>query len=124
MRKSGKYPTPSRGKGDERVIKDKWIGARVSVEEYNEIKKNGKKYNMTISELLRIKGMEEKVVVIEDLKPFVIELKKIGNNVNQMTKLVHEKRISNVDIEMLERLGEEMKKVLLSLNSLTTKKRR
>lgn len=103
--------------------KTKTIKIRVTDSELKKIKEKAKKSKMNMSTYLLSQGLQKEIVVIEGLKEFTITLSRIGNNINQMTRLVHENRINNVDKNILTKLESELKSILQSLSLLITKKK-
>ena len=59
--------------------------------------------------------MDKEIVVINGLEEVITQLRKIGNNINQLTKLSNQGSISNVD---LENVKEELKDIWQLLNLL------
>lgn len=68
----------------------KQIVIRASEQEFEKIKKNVEKSGLTQNEYLLRCALNKKITVIEGLPELVLELKRIGNNLNQLTKAVHE----------------------------------
>lgn len=60
----------------------------------------------------------KEIVVINDLDKLVIQLRKLGNNVNQLTKLANGRVITCVELEGVKK---ELSKIWQSLNSLITR---
>lgn len=65
--------------------KDNVITIRVTKQEKERLIKKSQKAEMTLSEYLIEQGLERDIVIIEDVKNLVYELRKIGNNINQLT---------------------------------------
>ena len=61
---------------------------------------------------------KKEIVVINDLDKLVIQLRKLGNNVNQLTKLANGRVITCVELEGVKK---ELSKIWQSLNSLITR---
>ena len=94
------------------------IEIRLTPEEKTKIINNSVEAKTTISEYL-IKGATKKeIVVINDLDKLVIQLRKLGNNVNQLTKLANGRVITCVELEGVKK---ELSKIWQSLNSLITR---
>lgn len=70
---------------------------------------------MTLSEYLIEHGLERDIIIIEDVKSFVYELRKIGNNINQLTHLANSGVIRTV---YLDGFKEDMKKIWINLNDI------
>ena len=73
---------------------------------------------MTLSEYLIEQGLERDIVIIEDVKNLVYELRKIGNNINQLTHLANSGVIRTV---YLDEFKEDMKKIWTNLNDIWMK---
>ena len=70
---------------------------------------------MTLSEYLIEQVLERDIVIIEDVKNLVYELRKIGNNINQLTHLANSGVRSTV---YLDEFKEDMKKIWTNLNDI------
>ena len=70
---------------------------------------------MTLSEYLIEQGLERDIIIIEDVKKLVYELRKIGNNINQLTHLANSGTIKTV---YLDGFKEDMKKIWINLNDI------
>ncbi len=79
--------------------KDIRITFRVTPEEYETIKAKADQAHMSVSAYVRAAALRHKVVVVDGLKEHTRELKGIGRNLNQLTILAHEGRISAVDLD-------------------------
>ncbi|EJO5349534.1 plasmid mobilization relaxosome protein MobC [Clostridium botulinum] len=97
----------------------KQIVIRVSENELKKIKNKVSKSKLTQNEYLIRAAIDKKILVVDGLKDLNIELKRIGNNLNQLTKSVHEGK-ANCSKELLE-INEEMKEVWQLLRQLTPK---
>ncbi|WP_409070070.1 MobC family plasmid mobilization relaxosome protein (plasmid) [Clostridium sp. FAM 1755] len=97
----------------------KQIVIRVSENELKKIKNKVSKSKLTQNEYLIRAALDKKILVVDGLKDLNIELKRIGNNLNQLTKSVHEGK-ANCSRELLE-INEEMKEVWQLLRQLTPK---
>ena len=69
--------------------KNNMITIRVTKQEKEKLIKNSQKAEMTLSEYLIEQGLERDIIIIEDVRNFVHELRKIGNNINQLTHLAN-----------------------------------
>ena len=94
------------------------IEIRVTPEEKMLIVLKSKRANQSISEFLIKSSVENKIVVINQLPEMITELRRIGNNINQLTKLANGRVITSVDLEDTKK---ELQKIWQSLNLLTTK---
>ena len=94
------------------------IEIRVTPEEKMLIVLKSKQANQSISEFLIKSSVENKIVVINQLPEMITELRRIGNNINQLNKLANGRVITSVDLEDTKK---ELQKIWQSLNLLTTK---
>lgn len=94
---------------------------RRTEKEFKEIQDRAKKSNMNVSEYIRYASLNKEIIVIEDLKGFSKELKKIGNNLNQALMLAHQGRIQNINLAPIQKKVDEIWQLL---NLLTEKTRK
>ena len=94
------------------------IEIRLTPEEKTKIINNSVEAKTTISEYLIKIATKKEIVVINDLDKLVIQLRKLGNNVNQLTKLANGRVITCVELEGVKK---ELSKIWQSLNSLITR---
>lgn len=94
------------------------IEIRVTPEEKMLITLKSKQANQSISEFLIKSSTGNKIVVINELPEMTTELRRIGNNINQLTRLANSRIITCVDLEGTKK---ELRKLWQSLNLLTTK---
>lgn len=95
--------------------KDNVIVIRVTKQEKERLIKKSQEADMTLSEYLIEQGLERDFVIIEDVKNLVYELRKIGNNINQLTHLANSGVIRTV---YLDEFKEDMKKIWTNLNDI------
>ena len=95
--------------------KRKHFNFRVNEKEYNKIKSKREKSKLNTSEYLLKTAMDKEIVVINGLEEVITQLRKIGSNINQLTKLSNQGSITNVD---LENVKEELKNIWQLLNLL------
>ena len=81
------------------MSKDKKINIRLTVQEKNLIEKKANNYNMTITKFILSSCLKDKIVIINGLDKVDSELRRIGNNINQLTKLANERVITAVDLK-------------------------
>lgn len=62
--------------------------------------------------------MDKDIIVVNGLKEIIIQLRKIGNNINQLTKLCNQGRLTNINLEDVKK---EMKSIWQLLNLLIQK---
>ena len=75
------------------------LKTRVTNDEYQRIVLNCGKSGRSISELLRESACEKEIVVLGDLSNLVTELRRQGNNLNQLVVMARQGRIQFVDLE-------------------------
>lgn len=98
--------------------KNKQINFRVTEKEFIALSKKCTISGMRIGSFLLYSALNKEIVIIDGLREFNSELRKIGVNLNQLTKLCNEGRLNCMN------LGEtkgEVNKIWLSLNSLIRK---
>ena len=98
--------------------KDKIITIRVSEKEKEKLIKKSIKAELSLSEYLIEQGLDKDIVKIEGLNEFITELRRIGNNINQLTYLANSGRIYTVD---LSEVKQEIGKVWNVINELQNK---
>ena len=82
------------------------VPIRFSDHELSVIDANAKKAHMSRTEFLVSAGMDKPIVILDDLKPMLAELRRIGNNVNQLTRKVNSGEVYCVNLsEFSEQLG-------------------
>ena len=82
------------------------VPIRFSDHELSVIDANAKKAHMSRTEYLVSAGMGKPIVILDDLKPTLAELRRIGNNVNQLTRKANSGEIYVVGLtEITEQLG-------------------
>ena len=81
--------------------KDKKINIRLSEKEKSIIEVKAKKLNMTITKFIISSCLKDKIVIVNGLDKVGTELRRIGNNINQLTRLANEKIITIIDLKEL-----------------------
>ena len=79
--------------------KDVRITVRLTPEQYSSISSRAAKAQIAPSAYIRAAAMRHKVVVLDGLKEVTYELKGIGRNLNQLTLLANQNRITAVRLE-------------------------
>lgn len=99
------------------------IKARVTPTELKVIEKKLEESGYTMSAFIRKSVLGNDVIIIDDLKEFVKELKGIGRNLNQLTILSNQGKINSPNLyEARDKLDETWK--LLNIILTKTKKTR
>ena len=81
--------------------KDKKINIRLTEKENNIIELKAKKLNMTITKFIISSCLKDKIVIVKGLDRVDTELRRIGNNINQLTRLANEKIITVINLKEL-----------------------
>lgn len=81
------------------MAKNQFIRARVAGWEKFVIAENARKAHMTESEFVRRAALNKNVVVIDGAAELLIELRRQGNNLNQLTVLARQRRIELVNFQ-------------------------
>lgn len=81
--------------------KDKKINIRLTEKEKSIIEAKAKKLNMTITKFIISSCLKDKIVIVNGLDRVDTELRRIGNNINQLTRLANEKIITIIDLKEL-----------------------
>ena len=79
-------------------IRDKKMSFWVSESEQKKIKKLVAKTGLSQREYLLSAALGRTIYQVEELKPTLFELKAIGRNVNQLTMLAHQGRVTTVNL--------------------------
>ncbi len=77
--------------------------------ELNSLKLNVQRSKLKQSDFIRKSILNQNITVIEGIKDYLIEFKKIGNNINQITKAIHQGE-TNCQNELIE-VKKELKKL-------------
>lgn len=87
---------------------------RVTEKELEAIDKKAEKAKMNRTEYLITAATNKRITLIEDIKPLLTELRRIGNNLNQITKLANMGKVDAINLtETSEALAETYQAVYL-----------
>ena len=81
------------------MTKNKRINIRLTEKEKKLIELKAKKCNMTVTKYIISSCLKDNIIVIDGLNKVDTELRRIGNNINQLTRLSNERIISAVDLK-------------------------
>lgn len=95
--------------------KDNVIVIRVTKQEKERLIKKSQEAEMSLSEYLIEQGLERDIIIIEDVKNLVYELRKIGNNINQLTCLANS---GMINVVYLYEFKEDLRRIWIALNSI------
>ena len=93
--------------------KDKIITIRVNENEKKKLIEKSKIAKLSLSKYLIKQGLDKEIVIVDGLNEVVAELRRIGNNINQLTYLANSGRIYTVD---LGKVKQEIGKALNVIN--------
>lgn len=79
--------------------KDKRINIRLTEKEKKLIELKAKKCKMNITKYIINSCLKDNIIVVNGLDKIDTELRRIGNNINQLTRLSNERIISAVDLK-------------------------
>lgn len=82
--------------------KDKKINIRLTEKEKSIVESKAKKLNMTITKFIISSCLKDKIVIVNGLDKVDTELRRIGNNINQLTRLANEKIITVINLKELQ----------------------
>ena len=99
------------------MTKDEFIRFRVAGWEKFHISKSAEKAHMSVSEFVRSSAMGREVTVIEGIDELLTELRRQGNNLNQLTIMARQGRIDMVDMKPFMEVYSETWQTLNSLLS-------
>lgn len=74
--------------------KTKVINFRLTERDYDKIQHRSEQCKMSITGYLTTMALDGKIITIDGLPEIANELKRIGNNLNQLTRLCHEGQIN------------------------------
>src|SRR5665648_1038952 len=89
----------------------------VSDKELERIKSKVAASKLNQSDFIRKSALEKDIIVIDGIREFALELKRIGVNLNQLTKLANQNIVTDCN-EELQTIHEEMRDVWHSLRQL------
>ncbi len=75
--------------------RDKTLTVRLTESEKALIEKKAKRANMNLTEYIIAVSNKSKINVSEDTKPLLVELKRIGNNINQIAMKINSGALSS-----------------------------
>ena len=100
--------------------KDTTLSIRISTRDLEQIKGRAKQARMSQSDYVTHCCLGRQVVVIEELKEVLKQLRAIGNNLNRITVLANMGRIS---VTGLNRTAEELAGISAALRELQERRR-
>ena len=92
--------------------KTKRVNFRITEKELEKIKEKAKKSNMNLTKYLTVCALNKNILVVENLKEFQLELRRIGKNLNQLTRLCNEGIITCLELENIKKQVNEIWQLL------------
>ena len=75
--------------------RDKQLNIRLNEEEVKVMQKNIKKSKLSQSEYIRKSILQKNIIVVDEIKDLMVELKRVGNNLNQITRMMNSGEIKD-----------------------------
>jgi hypothetical protein len=69
--------------------RSKQLNIRLTETEIESLQKKIKKSKLSQSEYIRKSILEKNIIVIDEIKGLMVELKRVGNNLNQVTRMIN-----------------------------------
>ena len=95
--------------------RDMTLTIRVTEKEKLYIKKRAEKAGLSVTDYIVRLSLETPIFIPINMQPFLLELKRIGNNINQLTTKVNSKVFSSYNfrefIDAIEKLTERIGEV-------------
>ena len=92
--------------------RDMTLTIRVTEKEKLYIKKRAEKAGLSVTDYIVRLSLETPIFIPVNMQPFLLELKRIGNNINQLTTKVNSKVFSSYNfrefIDAIEKLTERI----------------
>ena len=98
--------------------KSKLLNFRVTQEDYDRIHRKAERAGLSLSGYLLTVALQREIIVIDGLQDAAKELRRIGVNVNQLTRLCNEGRITCLELRGIK---SQLEEIWRFLNSLTRK---
>lgn len=83
-------------------MRNNYIGFKVTEQENNLIQEKAVKAKASVSAYVRSCALNKPIIVIDGLRELLPELKRIGNNLNQLTTIMWQNKINNPDFKALK----------------------
>lgn len=79
--------------------RSKQVNIRMTEKEYKQIKKKAEQVNMNFSTYIIKTACDKRITVINDFDEFNDQLRRAGNNLNQLTVLCHQGKITSPNLQ-------------------------
>ena len=98
--------------------RDNTLTIRLTSAEKERIERNAKRAKQSITDYIVLLSLETPIHVAEDVKPLLIELKRIGNNLNQIATKINSGVFNSYDFQDVV---DEQKKIYEQLLEIARK---
>ena len=99
----------------EKRKRDKTLTIRLTESEKNMIEKKASKAKLNLTEYIISVSSKSKISVAEDTKPLSMELKRIGNNINQIAMKINSGVVSSYNFDEVISMQRKIYEQLLLL---------
>lgn len=96
----------------EKRRRDKTLTVRLTETEKRYIEKQAEKSNLNLTNYIVKLSLETSIIVKDDTRPLLIELKRIGNNLNQIATKVHSGAFSSYNFQEVIDMQKELNRKL------------
>ena len=96
----------------EKRRRDKTLTVRLTEKEKRYIEKQAEKSNLNLTNYIVKLSLETSIIVKDDTRPLLIELKRIGNNLNQIATKVHSGAFSSYNFQEVINMQKELNRKL------------
>ena len=103
-----------------RESKNDFIGIKVSPTQRNQIRQKCQKSGISVSEYMRVCAMQGNVYIYEGLPELVLEVRRIGVNLNQLTHQSHMYHVPPSESALRE-VAESLEKTRMELKGMQEK---
>lgn len=79
--------------------RNRQVNIRMTEKEYLQIKKKADRLNMNFSTYIIKTACDRKITIINDFDEFNDQLRRAGNNLNQLTVLCHQGKITSPNLQ-------------------------
>jgi uncharacterized protein (DUF1778 family) len=93
----------------------KRVNYRVTEVEHRQIQKLAQRAKMTVTDYVVASSLKDNIVIIDDLKPLVSQLKAVGRNLNQLTVMA---RMGNIQAVRLDEVAVMLKTIYREIEKL------
>lgn len=94
---------------------------RISENDLEKIKEKAAKARLTVTDYLTACALDKNIIVVEGLDELALQLKHIGNNINQLAMLAHQGRVKLVNLyeaeDTLLELHRELRRISKVVNA-------